>query len=341
LKNNNQHIITDELLTRYLAGEATEAEMAGIKEWIDSNESNKKRFEDLKLLWETSGSLSDAVVVDVEKAWKKVKSRIESEEQTADPKIKKISPFHPKNMNYLLRVAAIFLVLSGSAYVIFNYQSNDVKLAAIVLTTKENTLSDTLSDGTVIFLNKNSELTYDADFGNKHRNVFLKGEGYFNVNHTSINSFVVHTQHVVIRDIGTAFNVKAYNKEEVEVVVETGSVMMKTTVDSTLLVQGNKATYNKTRSKIIKSVNEDLNTMAYRTKNIIFESTALSKVVELLNELYNTDIVVKSETLKNCKLTAVFKNESIDTILNVLEETFQLKVSRNEKTIDLEGAGCQ
>ena len=94
---------------------------------------------------------------------------------------------------------------------------------------QKETKSDTLPDGSGVFLNKKTELAYTFDKKEKSHVVKLKGEAYFNIQHENDKNFIIDAAGVFIRDIGTSFNVKAYPEDNtVEVVVEEGKVMFYT-----------------------------------------------------------------------------------------------------------------
>ena len=112
---------------------------------------------------------------------------------------------------------------------------------------QKETKSDTLPDGSGVFLNKKTELAYTYDKKEKSHVVKLKGEAYFNIQHEDDKNFIIDAEGVFIRDIGTSFNVKAYPEDNtVEVVVEEGKVMFYTDTDTGIYLSAKgKGIYNK------------------------------------------------------------------------------------------------
>jgi ferric-dicitrate binding protein FerR (iron transport regulator) len=197
-----------------------------------------------------------------------------------------------------------------------------------------------LPDGSDVFLNKKTELTYAFDKKKKNHVVKLKGEAYFNIQHDDEKTFIIDAAGVFIRDIGTSFNVKAYpDSNTVEVVVEHGKVMFYTDKDSGVLLSANgKGVYNKSTKAFTVEQPEE-NALAYKTKFFIFSNTDLHTAVRELNGVYDKKIVL-SQNLRGCHLTVSFNNEDIDEIASVMAETLGLTIQKSGNEIRLDGPGC-
>jgi transmembrane sensor len=204
------------------------------------------------------------------------------------------------------------------------------------LETQEKTTEQLLPDGTKVFLNHNTTLSYAEDFGEETRTVILKGEAYFDVKRDENHPFVIQANGTEVRVLGTSFNVRAYDTK-VNVAVTSGKVQFSTPKAKTLLVKDETATAQ--ADTIIKLPAVDLNAMAYRTRVFVFDRTNLGDVVASLREGYQTDIQLTGR-LRNCQLTARFERESLDATLSVIAETLNLQVTRKGKTILLDGQGC-
>ena len=338
MNTNDKNIITDDLLARFFASDTSQAENNLILDWKNSNVENQKYFSDLKIIWENSASINKDNF-DAEMAWKSVQSRIQK-----IPNQNKIIELKSSQLNHnlLLRIAASIVVVVGFAlayYVIIGKEESE-KFSEIKITTHQDTRNDTLPDGSIIALNKNSTVTYNTGFGKSNRKIILNGEAFFQVKHKAGNNFIVVANELEIRDIGTAFNIKTKKGGETEVIVSEGSVMVTAERDSMLVVKGNKVRYNKAQKKMIKETNNDINFDAYRTKTLVFERAEMYKVIEILNDIYNTKIEIDNENFRGCKLTATFNNESLDSILEIIQDTFLIKINKTDTGFNLEGNGC-
>lgn len=203
-------------------------------------------------------------------------------------------------------------------------------------------VQDTLPDGSTAFLNKKSSITYEYNPHQKTRKVKLKGEGFFEVKHEEEKPFVVEAQEVLIRDIGTAFNVKAYpNSDTVVVTVKTGEVQIYTLNNEGIsLKMGEAGIYRKSLHEFSRLVKPDTNALSYKTGVLSFNNTDLKTVVSKINEVYNSKIRLENPALATCRITVNFHNEPLDTVVDVIAETLKLTVTRKSKEILLNGPGC-
>lgn len=178
----------------------------------------------------------------------------------------------------------------------------------------------------------------------KNRAVKLQGEAFFTVEHNPEKPFIINTGQLKIEVIGTSFNVNAKSeKGDVEVIVETGIVKIytkKDKSDSVMLYAGDKALFNHTEKDIQKKLNENINYLAWKTKKLIFECDELQNIVNTLNETYNASIVIKNPSIKECVLTNTFENQSLESILKVLEATLDLQVKKKGEVYEISGGGC-
>jgi len=325
----------DDLIGKVLAGESTPAENAALQAWIAQSDANRKYVEQLKTIFEKAASNSVQLKFDTDAAWQKVRKKLKP-----GPASPVVEPVDAGNW-MPLRIAAGILLVSLSSIFIYRAMAPDIEKAAIV--SQATVVQDTLPDGSMAFLNKKSELSFEYNPRLKTRKVKLKGEAFFEVKHEQEKPFVIETDEVLIKDLGTAFNVKAYPESNtVEVIVESGEVQIYTLKNKGLkLIAGEKGIYDKTIKEFSKIVKIDTNSLSYKTKVFSFNNTDLGSVVSMLNEVYGVKINLSNDALKNCHLTVNFNNDELETVIDVLAETLNLKVTRVNNEITLEGAGCK
>jgi ferric-dicitrate binding protein FerR (iron transport regulator) len=333
LKIDNDHI--DELIGKYLARETSAAENALLELWIAESEANRKYFGQLKTIFDRSTSAKEWQHFDTDAAWSKVRSKLN--EKNGKSIALNTSKY---SFNSFLRIAASIIIVLGVGF--FTYRmlqpSPPSKMDVI---TEKRTEADTLPDGTGVFLNKETKLSYSFDKKKKTHLVRLKGEAYFNINHEDDKTFIVEVDDIIIKDIGTSFNVKAYPESNtIEVVVEKGAVMFYSDNNTGVyLREGGKGVYSRS-SKTFTVEEAEQNVTAYKTKFFIFTDTDLAAAVQSINSVYDKKIVI-GNNLKNCHLTVTFNNENIEEIASVIAETLGLKVKSSDKEIVLEGKGCE
>jgi ferric-dicitrate binding protein FerR (iron transport regulator) len=224
------------------------------------------------------------------------------------------------------------------------YQFTKPEIQTVAIKTDHATEQDILPDGSVAFVNKNSSLNYEFNSSKKVRKVKLKGEAYFDVKHEETKPFVIEaTDEVFIKDIGTTFNIKAYpNSDTVVVTVESGEVQFFTLKNPGLkLKAGEAGIYCKSIKEFKKLAKADTNVIAYKTKIFNFRDTDLKKALEMINEIYDSQIVLGNSAIGHCRLTVNFDNDKVEDIADIIAETLGLKVEKQGDKIILNGTGCR
>jgi transmembrane sensor len=324
----------DDLIGKVLAGEATAQEQESVLLWREKSEANEKYFNQLKLIFDNTSAANVQVEFDADHAWNKVKSQLNKRDGKVIP-ISSTPYFSP------LRVAATVFLLVAVGVVIYLKSAPPVE--TLVVESEITTRQDTLPDGSTAFLNKKTEIKFEYNPREKTRKVQLKGEAYFTVKHEEEKPFIIEADEILVRDIGTEFNLKAYpDKDTIEIIVTHGEVQFYTRQDSGLnLKAGEKAIYSKRTKEFYRIEKPDTNTLAYKTKVFSFNNTDLRSVVTLLNEVYNSKISLASESLYNCRLTANFKEDNPEIIVEVIAETMGLELTKKEDQLILSGKGCE
>lgn len=327
-----EHI--DDLIGKVLAGEAAADEKQQVEEWLRASESNRKYFDQVKTIFDkaASNTLQQQFATDI--AWANVKRKL-NEKEGRSFKINH-SPYWST-----LKIAASILILISVGIGAYQYLTPEIETVAVV--SDATTIQDTLPDGSTAFLNKRSELSYEYNPHKKTRRVKLKGEAYFDVKHEEEKPFIIETEEVLIKDLGTTFNVKAYpESNNVEVIVESGEVQIYTLSDNGITLKaGEKGFYDKTLKSFSKIEKIDTNGLAYKTKVFSFNNTDLQSVVQMLNAIYDSRITLANKALNSCHVTVNFNNDNLDLVVEILAETLNLKVTRSKDEIILDGTGCK
>lgn len=329
--NNELTNHMDDLLVKYLLGETTVAETAEAEDWISLSEQNRRYFDELKLIWEKSLPETGNLNIDENKAWEKLQQKISHK-----PVIRKINS--STNYRSLLRIAAMFIAVLTVGFIIYRAANRNVTM--LTMNAINAPVTDTLPDRSSVVLNNNSSLTYPEKFSGKTREVNLKGEAFFHVTPDKKQPFIIHTEQLSIRVVGTSFNVKEFNSDSAQVIVETGIVKVYSGNDTVMLTKGESVVYNTQTRMFRKSSVTGKYYDYYYTKTLIFDNTELSEVVNVLNNIFKSKILISKERTKSCRLTATFKNESLETIIQILQQTFGLTVTNKDGHIYLNGNGC-
>jgi transmembrane sensor len=319
----------DILIANVLAGEATESEQQQLKEWMAQSEENRKQFENGKLIFDSAANASLSEKFDEDAAWLTVKAKLNAQPPAAKS----------RTLHFDWRIAAAVAMIIGVSGLF--YLIRDKETALLTIASVARTQNDTLPDGSHVFLNKQSEVSFSFHERSGQRKVKLKGEAFFSVKHEEEKPFIIEADEILVRDIGTEFNLKAYpDKDTIEIVVTEGEVQFYTLKNAGLnLKAGESALYLKSRKEFQRLLKADTNVLAYKTKVFNFKNTELKSVIKLLNEIYQTRIAL-APAIMDCQLTAHFFEDDPNTIVEVIAETMGITVSQKDKEIYLEGTGC-
>ncbi len=213
-----------------------------------------------------------------------------------------------------------------------------------------------LPDGSVVWLNAGSKLTYTKEYGQVIREVSLTGEGYFDVVKMKDKPFIIHTSNINIKVLGTVFNVKAYPEDK-----QTETSLIRGSIEVTI--------NNRPSDKIILSPNEKLvvqnelflkteakknnlkytpptvsvNKLEYNLEDsaivetqwvankLVFDDLSFGEIVVMMERWYNVDIELHDKVLDQTRMTGNFEKESIDQALEALKLSVPLIPFRYEQ----------
>ncbi len=336
MKNEKEHI-NDDLLMAYLLGEVNVMQIFEIELWINNSQENKVHFQEIEKIWLKTGKLSPKpVFVDVDKAWNKISNKIDE---------KKTINFNSRRktvMQFSFGIAASLIIILG---IFFIYKFNIQEVEMLTLVNTKNILTDTISDGTIISLNKNSKLTYPEKFSGDERRIKLEGEAFFDVKRNDEKPFIIETNEGYIQVLGTSFNVRTDTiSKEVIVYVKTGKVRLyfvdnKNDTSDVYLTAGEKGILNKQKRKAAKdtfsNTKEQANEIFWVNKTLIFDDTKLSDVINILEKKYKVNIEIYNADLNNEILNTSFEDETIEQILEIISITFNASFSKENNTFIL------
>ncbi|CAD5279122.1 MULTISPECIES: FecR family protein [unclassified Imperialibacter] len=201
-----------------------------------------------------------------------------------------------------------------------------------------------LPDGSVVTLNANSTLTYQADgFSNDIRKVEIDGEAFFKISkHTSPKGdrikFTVETADLEVEVLGTEFNVNT-RRASTKVVLTEGQVQVKLTkIDSVRrisMVPGEKITYTSGQKSATKEQAKVNVATAWKQNELIFENTPVGEIIHVLEDNYGLRIKLKKPGIAEKHYTGTFKNPDPEVILMALSGLFDLKLERHNGTVTL------
>lgn len=324
----NEHLDPElNRMAQYLSGNLSAEASIAFEQWLAEDEERQQQFDQYRQVWELTGA---PVSVNTNQAWENVRSRIEV------PKATKVVPLNatPKKRNYRWAAAAAIAVLVTCSVFFFQYRS------VVDYQAEGQQLAVALEDGSNINVNAGSSLTLDGNFNEDERRVTLKGEGFFEVAKNQEKPFIVHTDLVDVRVVGTAFNVKS-DQDSVVVTVESGIVEVKNNAGKKKrrLKKGDRLVY-RAKGQQFETLDYDPNDLAWKTRTLIFRRTEMKHVVEVLNHTYQQNVKLEHTAIASCKLTTSFEDQSFEEVLDVIAATFGWTIEETEEAIILKGETC-
>jgi transmembrane sensor len=354
------------LTGRKLSGEATAEEL---KEWeelsvIHGKEQSPEQFMALMARnWGTpAAEIPDAETGNrmLARLAAKMQQPLRVAEVPVSPVIRKMS------RTKWLRLAACLLVLltAGVCYEIFFSEKKEERSPRHeIMASRGNKSHIILPDGSSVWLNADSKLSYNNNFGKKNRTVKLEGEAYFDVAKKAENPFIIELHaNVKVLVLGTSFNLRAYGQDDkVETTLISGSLevqyalgettqkvllepMQKLSLqhplptDSTLkgipttIVQMSPVKYYGNDDKIIREV-------VWKDNQLCFDATTFDQVALQLERWFNIRVVFKDESLKQRKFTAYIKGEKLPEVMTAMAKAagnFTYQLDRNTRTLTID-----
>nr|WP_121270709.1 FecR domain-containing protein [Pedobacter schmidteae] len=201
-----------------------------------------------------------------------------------------------------------------------------------------------LPDGSIVILNNASTLEFPEVFSGKTREVVLKGEGYFDIKHRNEQPFIVHTGKISTTVLGTAFNIRAFDKEkDVVVTVTRGKVMVKNENKMLgFIVPDQQIVFNKSQmtAALIPVTAREI--VEWQGKDLFFDDVTMNEATAELSKRFNVKITFENVQSKDCRFTATFlRGENLDEILEVITSFNHITYKKKAGEIIISGNGCK
>ena len=201
-----------------------------------------------------------------------------------------------------------------------------------------------LPDGSKVILNEGSQLSYRESYGKTTREVTLTGEAYFDVKHDPERPFIVRSNNVTTRVLGTAFNVKAYaGQSEIIVTVTRGKVkVFEKEHELDVITPDQQIAVNTTSHQFVKTEVDAEALLEWTNRFLILDHVTMEEAADIIGTRYHVTITFANEKLKHCNVMATFQNdESLSHVLTVVSAINQMQYSmREDGSVLIEGKGC-
>ncbi|MDR2950328.1 MAG: FecR family protein [Prevotella sp.] len=308
----------DEVLFRYIKGEASSQEKKSVILWIHETEENKQKFREYRRLYDIL-------------AWQKKGTSVS---------IKRLHLKPAHLFTNILKIAAVFIFGFGLSYFFRNTKGSEQEVLYQTLNVPTGQRAELiLADGTNVWLNANSSITFPTKFDAENRIVTLKGEAYFDVQKKPEQPFLVRSGDYTIRVLGTQFNVQAYPQNPAfEADLIEGSVEILKAGDNNKPITLNPGSKVRIEGgKYAVSSITDYDYYLWKEGLICFDDIILNDLFKQLELYFDIKINIKDRSLLIHKYTGKFRTkEGIEHILKTLQLSNDFKYHKNEKENSIE-----
>lgn len=331
MPNKELYIEIDRLIDQYISGQADKDCIEQLKRWSLKSDTYRIYIRNRIELWYASGTLYGSKQPDAELAFLRFKKRIK--EQTSENHPQKQKPLIP----YFWRIAAAILILVLPLAGYWGGKQNmQNAFADIVIEAPVGARTCMyLPDGTQVWLNACSRLTYSQGFGINNRHLKLEGEGYFEVSHNEKLPFTIHTQEVDVTVLGTQFNFKNYTDDsEASVSLLEGKVKLSNHLrqEETLYLQPNeKMTLNKLTGEMTTTHTQVQNSKMWTQDELFFDEELLADIAKKLMRNFDVKIQV-ADSLRNRRFYGSFKitGNTIEEVLETIASTDRMRYKKEK-----------
>lgn len=324
--------VTENMIFRSLTGQATEEEMLNVLQWKKLDPENAKTIRRIEMGITISDlSMSDGEF-DLEAARKNIDKRRNSKGMG-----RKISMRTWLTIGY---AASLIIAIGASWFTSRIYFDRSSSKINSIETPAGSRTSITMEDGTKVWLNAKTKITYPSHFASDKRQIEMEGEAYFDVVKDKSRPFRIKTSELTIEVLGTSFNVKSYPEENriITTLVE-GKVALWALGKQSQKIELNplqKAVFNKTNKTINKTdiSAEHLNCLTgWLTNKMVFENETFGSIAVKLERNYNAEIIFEDQEISQHRFSGTFEGMSIEQALNALQYASDFKYEINKNKI--------
>lgn len=302
----------NDLLQKYISGEASEAEKKQVTEWVQESPDNMREYLAQRKLYDIA-------------LWQ---SKTMEEKPQNKRKI-----FTLRSAVYsMTKIAAMIAIVFLIAHYWKNKDTEKISYQLIYVPAGQRA-ELTLADGTKVWLNSRSSLKFPTNFQGKSRNVILDGEGFFTVAKNKEVPFIVKTKKYDVKVLGTEFNILAYSTDSIwETSLLEGSVEIQTNGKRKLRLEPNTMVRLQGNS-LVKQHIKKMEYFRWREGLICFDNISVKEMIEKLKLYYGVDIVINNQEILGNRYTGKFRaGDGIEHVLKVLRLNNRFTYEKDDET---------
>lgn len=301
-----------EKLIRFLRCRTTPEEEHEILDWLDADPENRRELESLDFLF------ASAVLNGQEKTTVRRHGR--------------------HILAFAAGISAIAAAVVLSVFV--GRRTDDVKTiptGEFTVTAERGQQSEiSLPDGSHIWLNSGSTVSYGSAYGLANRTVNLDGEAYFEVAKGQRQPFIVKTSNLSVKALGTAFNIRSYKGENETVTLVEGKVLASSDSQEEILLPYQRVVFDTASGGMgAPEPVDSLHAVPWRSNEIILANDNLTAIAAMLERMYNVEVLFLSDGIRDYTFTGRLPNSSLKNILDLISETTPVVYDMHDNIIEL------
>lgn len=271
-------------------------------------------------------TVKKTIVFNTDKAWQNLHARLDNEGLIDQ----EVSSGRKRPAHSFLKIAAGFLLLIAAGSMLYLTMLRPHQSDLLTFSnSEEQTFVKTLEDGSIVYLAYQSQISFAAGFSPHERRVILKGEAFFDVAHDPDQPFIVEAGKAMIQVVGTSFNVKSFENEQVELFVEEGLVNVRaseSTGDLVLVQPGELVLISD--EELTRAKPGELSLSLWRQNRMHFKDESLANILQVINKNYGSKLVAQNEQVSQRRMTVTFYNNSIQGIVELICLSMNLEAFR-------------
>ena len=341
------------LLARYLSGECTGEEKNGIEAWMDSDPDNRLLMQQMQAVWDAPEPAQEEI--DVQQLWQRVADQAglygESRSRGFADRVRGAAGKLVSNWRFLPEAAPVYRYATTAALAVvllllitrlgnwFPWKTEGTQWATLEVSRGQRSQLG-LSDGSRVILDAGTKLRYPVRFRGRTREVFLEGEGYFEVVGNEYRPFVVHASDALIQVLGTKFNVRAWEPDQtVQVAVSEGRVSLRaesSPEDEGVVIHEGEGSVMAAEGRPTEPVKVNVDEkLSWMQNEIIFRDVALREVLAQVERWYDLNFQLAVPAVATEHVTIHLHRHSVEDVLELISVLSGLPYTQDGQTVRL------
>lgn len=330
-----------QLIYKYIKGEFSPKEATELKKWLEGSSENRALKNKVEADWKLSEQYTPELDIDVKADFEILRQRIKEAKakQSTQPKIRSIN-----SRRQWLAIAAIIVLAITAGWWFSTDPSIDqsMQVAQTAIGEKRNII---LADGSQVWLNENSRLSFPTSFSSTQRNVKLEGEAFFEIKENKDAPFTIQMKEANVIVLGTSFNINAHAKDPLlTVTVRTGKVRLQSNKNNQDLIvtKGEKGLLDIKKQTFEKQKNGPLNDFSWQTGVLRFKDQTLEEALIVITKFYKGEAIITQKAMRKCSFDGRLQEENFKDALEYIASAFQMTlIQKSATSFELSNGVCQ